>query len=49
VIARWSWSRLAAEIGKCDIVCANCHRMRTARRAGWSEYLSLDKDKPSVS
>jgi hypothetical protein len=27
--------RLLAEIEKCDLVCANCHRHRTARRAGW--------------
>ncbi len=27
-----SWSRLLAEMSKCDIVCANCHRVRTANR-----------------
>lgn len=27
--------RLAAEIAKCDLVCANCHRMRSARRGNW--------------
>jgi hypothetical protein len=26
---------LAAEIGRCEVVCANCHRRRTARRSGW--------------
>jgi hypothetical protein len=23
------------EIGRCEVVCANCHRRRTAQRAGW--------------
>lgn len=27
---------LALEIEQCEVVCANCHRRRTARRAGWS-------------
>ena len=27
--------RLLEEIAKCDLVCANCHRIRTARRGGW--------------
>jgi hypothetical protein len=27
--------RLAAEVEACEVVCANCHRRRTARRAGW--------------
>lgn len=26
--------RLRAEMAKCEVVCANCHRLRTARRAG---------------
>ena len=24
-----SWERLIAEVAKCDVVCANCHRIRT--------------------
>lgn len=27
--------RVLKEIAKCDLVCSNCHRIRTARRAGW--------------
>jgi hypothetical protein len=26
---------LAEEIGKCEVVCVNCHRRRTASRADW--------------
>jgi ribosomal protein L44E len=31
-----SLETLMAEIAKCDVVCANCHRIRTAQRAGWA-------------
>ena len=27
-----SWSRIAEEIAKCDLVCANCHRIRSFER-----------------
>lgn len=43
LIQRWSWARLQTEIEKCDLICANCHRIRTARRAGWSESDELLK------
>jgi hypothetical protein len=29
-----SWEALLEEIAKCEVVCANCHRRRTAQRAG---------------
>jgi hypothetical protein len=30
-----SWKRIQEEIDRCEVVCCNCHRRRTARRAGW--------------
>lgn len=29
---RPSWDRIAKEVAKCDMVCSNCHRMRTQER-----------------
>lgn len=28
----FSWDRIMAEVAKCEIVCANCHRVRTRQR-----------------
>ncbi len=28
-LVRWSWKKLEEEALKCDVVCANCHRIRT--------------------
>ena len=39
-----NWESVLAEIEKCDVVCANCHRRRTARRRGTLRaVLTLDK------
>jgi hypothetical protein len=35
VLARGSLKRLFDEIAKCEVVCANCHRIRTAERDQW--------------
>jgi hypothetical protein len=35
----WDRSReeILAEIAKCDLVCANCHAIRTFSRAPWGQ------------
>jgi len=38
IILNGSWKALYAEIEKCDIVCSNCHRLRTAKQLGWNDY-----------
>jgi hypothetical protein len=37
--------RLEAEVACCEVVCANCHRRRTARRGDWRR---LDGDLSGV-
>ena len=37
----YGWESILAEIAKCDIVCANCHSLRTAKRGRyWRADLS---------
>ena len=35
-----AWPQLVVEIAKCEVVCANCHMRRTARRAGYYRDLA---------
>ena len=37
-----NWEKLLEEMEKCDVVCANCHRRRTARRLGSVRALLVD-------
>ena len=38
-LMRKSWRAVEAELPKCEIVCANCHRIRTSVRSG--DYRAL--------
>ena len=32
----YSWTKVEAEISKCQVLCANCHLRRTSNQFGWS-------------
>lgn len=32
LVRQWSWASLLVEITKCEVVCCNCHRIRTLTR-----------------
>lgn len=37
----WTWERILQEIAKCEVVCANDHKRRTARQFGSYRLASL--------
>ncbi|MES1975847.1 MAG: hypothetical protein V4472_25595 [Pseudomonadota bacterium] len=38
----YSWPMILAEIAKCEVRCANCHRRRTAVQLGYYNYFGRD-------
>lgn len=37
----FSWDRILQEIQKCEVVCANHHRVRTHTRGGWVRNITV--------
>jgi len=33
MVSTGTWEEFDAEVAKCDVVCANCHRLRTQKRS----------------
>ena len=40
---QFSLAKLDAEIAKCEVRCANCHKRKTAREQGWYASLTLPR------
>ena len=39
MLNRAPWNALLNEIAKCDVRCANCHRLRTAQQNDWAKWI----------
>ncbi len=37
-----SWANIEEEIAKCEIRCANCHRIKTASQLNWYSGIDID-------
>ena len=42
MIKHGAFARIRAEVEKCDIRCANCHRRKTAREFGYHSWLASE-------
>ena len=39
VVCGWGLKTIKKEISKCEVLCANCHRIKTAKQRGYLKYL----------
>lgn len=37
------WESILREISKCRILCANCHKKRTAEAQGWYKHIAMNR------
>lgn len=37
------WENILLEINKCQILCANCHKIKTAEEQDWYKHISIAK------
>ena len=35
MITSYNWDTILSEIEKCDVLCANCHRIKTSQQFDW--------------
>jgi hypothetical protein len=43
------WRSIEQEMAECEVVCANCHRRRTARRGGFARDAFLSSAVPTTT